>query len=70
MDAGKANYLHRSSGNRALRNVVFVVDDDPGTLRAIGRLLRQHGYATMRFPSAEAFENHRDFRSASFSTST
>jgi FixJ family two-component response regulator len=47
-----------------LRNVVFVVDDDPGTLRAMGRLMRQHGYATMLFPSAEAFESHRDFRSA------
>src|SRR3954470_16961060 len=46
------------------RQRVFVVDDDPGTLRAIARLLRQHGYETVLFPSAEAFENHADFRRA------
>jgi FixJ family two-component response regulator len=46
------------------RKRVFVVDDDPGTLRAIARLLRQHGYETVLFPSAEAFENHADFRRA------
>ena len=41
--------------------VVFVVDDDPAMLRNVTRLLWQFGYATMRFPSAEAFANHRDF---------
>jgi len=41
--------------------VVFVVDDDPAMLRSVTRLLWQFGYATMRFPSAEAFANHRDF---------
>ena len=40
--------------------VVFVVDDDPGTLRGVKRLLRQHGYDSVLFESAEAFENHDD----------
>ena len=40
--------------------VVFVVDDDPGTLRGVKRLLRQHGYDSLLFESAEAFQNHDD----------
>jgi FixJ family two-component response regulator len=43
------------------RNVVLVVDDDPGMLRGAARLLRQLGYASVLFPSAEAFVNHRQF---------
>jgi FixJ family two-component response regulator len=46
------------------RNLVFVVDDDPGMLRSVARLLRQFGYAPLLFPSAEAFANHDDFGSA------
>jgi DNA-binding NtrC family response regulator len=46
------------------RNRVFVVDDDPGMLRGVKRLLRQHGYDSVLFASAEAFENHNDFESA------
>jgi FixJ family two-component response regulator len=46
------------------RKHVLVVDDDPGTLRAIARLLRQQGYETLLFHSAEAFENHIDFEEA------
>ena len=46
------------------RNVVFVVDDDPGTLRGVKRLLRQYGYDSILFPSAEAFQNHDDFEAA------
>jgi FixJ family two-component response regulator len=46
------------------RNVVFVVDDDPGMLRSVARLLRQSGYASLLFPSAEAFRSHRDFGEA------
>jgi FixJ family two-component response regulator len=38
------------------RKLVFVVDDDPGTLRGLQRLLSQHGYECMLFESAEAFE--------------
>jgi FixJ family two-component response regulator len=45
-------------------NVVFVVDDDPAMLRSIARLLRQFGYDSMMFPSAEAFANHADFENA------
>lgn len=46
------------------RNVVFVVDDDPGTLRGVKRLLREYGYDSILFPSADAFENHGDFEEA------
>jgi FixJ family two-component response regulator len=46
------------------RNLVFVVDDDPAMLRAVGRLLRQFDYDTLLFPSAEAFADHRDFANA------
>ena len=44
--------------------VVFVVDDDPGTLRGVKRLLRQHGYDSVLFESAEAFQNHDHFDQA------
>jgi FixJ family two-component response regulator len=43
------------------RKLVFVVDDDPSTLKGVRRLLRQYGYDSVLFPSAEAFENHGDF---------
>jgi FixJ family two-component response regulator len=46
------------------RKAVFVVDDDPGTLRGVKRLLRQHGYDSVLFQSAEAFQNHGDFEQA------
>jgi FixJ family two-component response regulator len=46
------------------RNAVFVVDDDPGTLKGVKRLLREHGYDSVLFPSAEAFRNHEDFEQA------
>jgi FixJ family two-component response regulator len=46
------------------RNIVFVVDDDPGMLRGVKRLLREYGYDSLLFPSAEAFENHDDFEEA------
>ena len=45
-------------------NVVFVVDDDPAMLRSVARMLRQFGYASVQFPSAEAFANQNDFNSA------
>jgi FixJ family two-component response regulator len=48
----------------ANRSVVFVVDDDPGTLRGVKRLLRELGYESVLFPSAEAFKNHDDFEAA------
>ena len=46
------------------RNVVFVVDDDPGMLRSVARVLRQFGYASLLFPSAEAFAKQSDFDGA------
>lgn len=46
------------------RNVVLVVDDDPGMLKAVKRLLRQHGYDSVLFPSAEAFWDYSDFDAA------
>ena len=38
------------------RKLVFVVDDDLGTLRGLQRLLSKHGYECMSFQSVEAFE--------------
>ena len=46
------------------RNLVVVVDDDPGMLRAIKRLLRQHDYEPILFSSAQAFKSHTDFEKA------
>jgi len=43
------------------KGVVFVVDDDPGMLRSIARVLRQFGYGSLLFSTASAFENHADF---------
>ena len=34
---------------------VWIVDDDPQVLKAQARLLREHGFRTSAFPSAEAF---------------
>ncbi|WP_244425498.1 response regulator [Bradyrhizobium sp. STM 3843] len=38
----------------------MVVDDDPSTLKGLGRLLKQHGYDSELFASAKAFELHAD----------
>ena len=46
------------------RNLVLVVDDDPGMLRAVKRLLRQHDYEPILFSSAQAFKSHTDFEKA------
>jgi FixJ family two-component response regulator len=46
------------------RKLVFVVDDDPGMRKGVQRLLREHGYDTMSFPSADAFQKHGDFGEA------
>jgi FixJ family two-component response regulator len=46
------------------RKAVFVVDDDPGMLRGVKRLLREHGYDSVLFQSAEAFQNHVEFDQA------
>jgi len=46
------------------RNRVFIVDDDVSILKGMERSLRQHGYESVLFPSAESFEKHRDFENA------
>ena len=46
------------------RNLVAVVDDDPGMLRGVERLLRQHAYEPIVFSSAQAFKSHTDFERA------
>jgi FixJ family two-component response regulator len=46
------------------RKAVFVVDDDLGTLRGVKRLLREHGYNSLLFQSAEAFQDHGHFDQA------
>ena len=39
---------------------IFLIDDDPVILKALGRLLRAAGYQTMAYQSAEAFLNEQD----------
>ena len=46
------------------RKLVLVVDDDPGMLKAVQRLLRQHGYEPVSFSSALAFESYPDIEKA------
>lgn len=46
------------------RRLVFVVDDDPGILKGLKRVLRQHGYDSLLFQSAKAFRDHDDFAGA------
>ena len=48
----------------ANRNLVLVVDDDPGMLKGVQRLLRQHAYEPILFSSAQAFKSHTDFEKA------
>ena len=46
------------------QGLVFVVDDDAGILKGLKRLLKQHGFDSALFDSAEAFENCDDFDTA------
>lgn len=48
----------------AKRKLVYVVDDDPGVLRGVKRLLREYGYESVLFPSAASFQSHEDFGDA------
>ncbi len=43
------------SSTMGTRHLVIVVDDDPGMLRAVQRVLRVHGFETEVFSSVEAF---------------
>jgi FixJ family two-component response regulator len=45
-------------------NLVLVVDDDPGMLKAVQRLLRQHAYEPILFSSAQAFKCHSGIEKA------
>jgi FixJ family two-component response regulator len=47
-----------------VKNLVLVVDDDPGMLKAVQRPLRQHAYEPILFLSAQAFKNHPDIEKA------
>jgi FixJ family two-component response regulator len=38
-------------------NVVFVVDDDPGMLMSVKRLLRANGYDSLLFPQRRHLKN-------------
>ncbi len=46
------------------RNLVLVVDDDRGMLKAVQRLLRAHAYEPIPFSTAQAFKNHSDIEKA------
>ncbi|MBW8903938.1 MAG: response regulator [Bradyrhizobium sp.] len=46
------------------RNVVLVVDDDPGILMSVKRLLRANGYESLLFSTARAFMEQVDFENA------
>ena len=43
-----------------MSNLIFVVDDDRGFLKAIGRLLRAQGFDVRTFSSAEDFQRRAD----------
>ena len=43
------------------RNLVVVVDDDPGMLKCVQWLLRHHAYEPILFSSAQAFKSHTNF---------
>lgn len=46
------------------RKLVFVVDDDPGMIRSLRRLLKEYGYDSISFSSADAFQKHENFEQA------
>ena len=46
------------------KKVVFVVDDDPSTLRGVQRLLHKHGFDCVLFESAEALQSCENFDQA------
>jgi FixJ family two-component response regulator len=51
-------------GVLAKGKVVFVVDDDPSTLKGVKRLLREHGFDCVLFQSAEALQKCDNFDQA------
>jgi FixJ family two-component response regulator len=55
---------HKGPAILSKQKLVLVVDDDPGMLRGIRRLLREHGYDSILFTSADAFQKHDNFDQA------
>lgn len=47
-----------------LRKSVFVVDDDPGMLRSVRRLLGQYGFNAVLFDSVETFQRQANLSDA------
>jgi FixJ family two-component response regulator len=54
----------RGASILAKRKAVFVVDDDPSTLKGMNRLLREHGFDCVLFQSAEALQKCDNFDQA------
>ena len=52
------------------RDLAIVVDDDPAMLSGVARLLKQHGYDTNLFASAEAFKGHKTSSSSPLQSKT
>jgi FixJ family two-component response regulator len=56
--------VERGSSILPKGKVVFVVDDDPSTLKGVKRLLREHGFDCVLFKSAEALQKCDNFDQA------
>jgi len=58
--------IRRQTGPAQLskQKLVLVVDDDPNMLKGVKRLLKEHGYDSVLFPSARAVQKHADFDEA------
>jgi len=57
-DASAVAVAPRREQERGDRATVFIVDDDPSVLKALGRLIDSAGYAVETFSSAQAFLQH------------
>src|SRR3954471_12674419 len=64
MHVARAYQFKMNNPQQPNPNVVFVVDDDPGILVGVKRLLRANGYESLLFSSAKAFEDHDHFDDA------
>ena len=64
MDPQTSTGRHNQDGTLAARHVVFVVDDDPGMLKGVERLLQVRGLHAELFDSGEDFLNRADPRAA------
>jgi len=57
--------LHKSESIAVAHpKAVFVVDDDPGVLRSVKRLLREYGFEAVLFETAEALQSEARFDDA------